>query len=146
MSEEPQHDEARARLWSEMGRYAHLGFQLALATGLFLLVGWWLDVLSFRRRQLGARLSGLFGAGRKLDAEFYDELETVLLTSDVGVAASAYLLEHLRARVRREGFTEAAQLKEALREALLELLRPIAQPLEVSGHKPFVIMLAGVNG
>ncbi len=102
--------------------------------------------LTTTRQHLGARLSGLLGAGRKLDAEFYDELETVLLTSDVGVAASAYLLEHLRARARREGFTEAGQLKEALREALLELLRPIALPLDVSGHKPFVIMLAGVNG
>ena len=43
MADEPEDEEAQARLWSEMGRYAHLGFQLALATGLFLAVGWWLD-------------------------------------------------------------------------------------------------------
>jgi len=98
------------------------------------------------REQLGARLSGMFRAGRKLDQEFYDELETVLLTADVGVAATAHLLEKLRARARQERFTEAAELKEALREALLEVLRPIAVPLDVSAHQPFVIMLAGVNG
>jgi fused signal recognition particle receptor len=102
--------------------------------------------LTKTRAQLGARLSGLFGPGRKLDAEFYDELETVLLVSDVGVPATAYLLELLRARAKRERFTEAAQLKTALREALLELLRPIAIPLEITAHRPFVIMLAGVNG
>jgi fused signal recognition particle receptor len=102
--------------------------------------------LTKTRAQLGARLSGLFGPGRKLDAEFYDELETVLLVSDVGLPATAYLLELLRARAKRERFTEAAQLKTALREALLELLRPIAIPLEITAHRPFVIMLAGVNG
>jgi fused signal recognition particle receptor len=102
--------------------------------------------LSKTREQLKTQLSGLFGAGRKLDQAFYDELETVLLTADLGVAATEWLLENLRARARRERFTEAAQLKEALRQALLELLKPIAVPLDVSGSKPFVIMLAGVNG
>ena len=102
--------------------------------------------LTKTRARLGAGLSGLFGPGRKLDAGFYDELETVLLVSDVGVPATAYLLELLRARAKRERFTEAAQLKAALSEALLELLRPIAVPLEISAHRPFVIMLAGVNG
>jgi fused signal recognition particle receptor len=102
--------------------------------------------LTKTRAQLGARLSGLFGPGRKLDAEFYDELETALLVSDVGVPATAHLLDVLRARAKRERFTEAAQLKTALREALLELLRPIALPLEITAHRPFVIMLAGVNG
>jgi fused signal recognition particle receptor len=102
--------------------------------------------LTKTRQQLGARLSGLFGPGRKLDDEFYDELETVLLVSDVGVSATAYLLETLRARAKRGRFAEAAQLKDALHDALLELLRPIAVPLEITAHRPFVIMLAGVNG
>ena len=98
------------------------------------------------RAQLGTRLSGLFGAGRKLDRAFYDDLETALLTADVGVAATAHLLDSLRARAGRERFAEAAELRQALREALLDLLRPIAVPLDVSVRQPFVIMLAGVNG
>ncbi len=102
--------------------------------------------LTKTRRQLGDRLTVLFGAGRKLDEAFYEELEGILLTSDVGVTATALLIERLRARARRERYTEALQLKEALRELLLELLKPIEQPLDVATHKPFVIMLAGVNG
>ncbi len=102
--------------------------------------------LAKTRRQLGQRLSGLFGAGRKLDEAFYEELETVLLSSDVGVAATGHLIEQLRARAGRERYAEAAQLREALGAALLELLQPVAVPLDVSTHKPFVIMLAGVNG
>jgi fused signal recognition particle receptor len=98
------------------------------------------------RAQLGARLGGLFGAGRKLDESFYEELETVLLTADVGVAATTRLLEALRARARRERHTDAAQLRGALGEELLALLEPAAQPLETGSASPFVIMVAGVNG
>ena len=102
--------------------------------------------LTKTRRQLGGRLTGLFGPGRKLDEAFYEELETVLLTSDVGVQATEFLIDNLRARARREGYTQASALKEALADLLLDLLRPIAQPLDVTAKRPFVIMLAGVNG
>ena len=104
------------------------------------------DGLAKTRRELGGRLAGVFGAGRKLDEAFYDELETVLLTSDVGVAPTEFLIENLRARARRESFTDASELKGALAELLLEELREIAKPLDVTAKKPFVIMLAGVNG
>jgi fused signal recognition particle receptor len=102
--------------------------------------------LTKTRRQLGGRLSGLFGVGRKLDEAFYEELESVLLTSDVGVTATEFLIDNLRSRARREGYTEAAQLREALAALLLETLEPLAQPLDVGAHRPFVIMLVGVNG
>src|SRR5687768_8112509 len=102
--------------------------------------------LTKTRRQFGGRLAGLFGAGRKLDEAFYEELETVLLTSDVGVTATDFLIENLRLRAKREGHTEASQLRETLADLLMQELEPIAKPLDVSKHKPFVIMLAGVNG
>ncbi len=102
--------------------------------------------LSKSRAQLGARLSSLFGTGRKLDAAFYEELETVLLTADVGVTATTHLLAALQARARRDRCTEAAQLHTALRDELVVLLRAVAQPLIPEAHRPFVIMLAGVNG
>lgn len=98
------------------------------------------------RAQLGARLGSLFGVGRKLDEAFYEELETVLLTADVGVAATTRLLDALRAQARRERHTEAAQLRDALRDELLTLLEAVALPLETGTAQPFVIMLAGVNG
>ena len=102
--------------------------------------------LAKTRQQLGTRLSGLFGAGRKLDEAFYEDLETVLLTSDVGVGATQHLLDGLRERARRERYAEAADLRQALHDALLTLLEPIAVPLDVTTHRPFVIMLLGVNG
>jgi len=102
--------------------------------------------LSRSRNQLGARLSGLFGAGRKLDEGFFEELETVLLTADVGIDAATHLLDVLRQRARKERYTEAAQLRAALHEALLHLLQPAEQPLDTGDRHPFVIMLVGVNG
>lgn len=104
------------------------------------------DGLEKTRKQLGGQLAGLFGAGRKLDESFYEDLETVLLSADVGVAATDHLIEELRLRARREGHTEAVQLTESLAEILLEMLKPVAQPLDITKQRPFVIMLAGVNG
>jgi len=102
--------------------------------------------LSRTREQLGGRLAGLFATGRALDEGFYEELEAALITADVGVAASAHLLGELRRRARRDGLSDPAGLRQALQTALRELLEPIAVPLEVEAHRPFVIMLAGVNG
>ena len=102
--------------------------------------------LARTRAQFGHKLAGLFGGGGKIDEALYEELETILLTSDVGVGATEYLLDDLRRRVKRDGLSEAAQLKTALQEAMLALLEPLQHPLAVAGHRPFIIMLAGVNG
>lgn len=102
--------------------------------------------LNKTRSVLGGRLSAVFGPGRALDDSFYEDLETVLISADVGVAATGQLLEALRSRARRERFADAGALRQALQAGLLELLSPVAVPLDVGAHKPFVIMLAGVNG
>ena len=101
--------------------------------------------LAHTRDLLNRDLSDLFGAG-KIDEQFYEELETTLLAADVGVAATGFLIGELRAAARRASYREPRELKHALRAALLALLRPIAVPLDVSRYKPFIIMLAGVNG
>ena len=101
--------------------------------------------LARSRELLNRDLSELFSGG-KIDAAFFEELETTLLAADVGVAATGFLIERLREQAGRAGYHEPQRLKGALRDALLELLRPIALPLDVSAHKPFIIMLAGVNG
>jgi len=101
--------------------------------------------LAKTRDVLNTPVTELFSGG-KIDEALYEELETILLTADMGVAATQSLLETLRSRVKREALTDAAQLKGALKQALVELLRPLQQPLDISTHQPFVIMLAGVNG
>ena len=95
--------------------------------------------------KLGKRLSGILGGG-KIDENLYEELETVLITADVGIDATTWLLSTLRKQVKKEGLTDATQLKEALKEALLILLAPLIRPFDSSIEKPFVIMITGVNG
>lgn len=95
--------------------------------------------------KLGKRLSGILGGG-KIDENLYEELETVLITADVGIDATTWLLSTLRKQVKKEGLTDATQLKEALKESLLILLTPLIRPLDLSIEKPFVIMITGVNG
>jgi len=101
--------------------------------------------LSRTRSQLGNQLGGLFGGG-KIDEDVYEELESVLLTADVGVNATQALLEQVRSTVKRKALTDTTQLREALQQAVTDLLTPLAQPLEAEGKQPYVIMLAGVNG
>jgi fused signal recognition particle receptor len=102
--------------------------------------------LSKTRDKLASQVTGLFGAGRKLDETFYEELENALITADVGVTATLQLIEALRARAKRERYTEASQLRQALSENLTAMLKPVEKALDTGTHKPFVIMLAGVNG
>ncbi len=101
--------------------------------------------LAKTRNQLGNQLAGLFGGG-KIDAEVYEELESILLTSDVGISATEHLLDDIKNRVKRQSLDDTAQLKIALKEALSDLLTPLQKPLETAAHQPFIIMLAGVNG
>jgi fused signal recognition particle receptor len=102
--------------------------------------------LTKTREKLATQVSGLFGAGRQLDEAFYEELETALITADAGVTATAHLIDALRTRAKRERYTEASQLREALLESLTAMLQPLEKPLDTAAKKPFVIMLAGVNG
>ncbi len=102
--------------------------------------------LAKTRSKLGSQITGLFGAGRKIDENLFEELETILIVSDVGVEGTETLMQSLRRRVRKEALTEAPQLQAALKASLTELLLPLQDPLDISGASPFVIMLAGVNG
>lgn len=99
------------------------------------------------RDKLSKSLASVFGGGQ-IDEDLYEELKTVLLTSDMGVEATERLLSDVLKRVTLKGLKDASELKQALKEALRELLQPLEQPLtlpEKSGE-PFVIMMAGVNG
>ena len=106
----------------------------------------WLARLKNGLARTGSQLSELLSRGGRIDDELYEELETILITSDVGMDATRLLLADVRRQVKEQNLTEAAPIKEALAHALLKLLQPLARPLATEGHKPFVIMLCGVNG
>ena len=106
----------------------------------------WLARLTSGLARTGSQFGELFGRGGKIDDELYEELETLLITADVGMDATSALLADLRRRVKEHRLTEAAELKQALADCLLKLLQPLAQPLLAHTHKPFVIMMVGVNG
>ena len=102
--------------------------------------------LSKSRNQMAKSLATVFGGGQ-IDEDLYEELETVLLTSDMGIEATEKLLAQVRQRVSLKGLKNGDQLRSALKEALYELLLPLQQPLVLTPEvKPFVIMMAGVNG
>jgi fused signal recognition particle receptor len=106
----------------------------------------WLGRLKNGLSRTGNQLSELLGKGGRIDEELFEELETILITSDVGMDATRFLLADVRFQVKANKFTEASQLKESLAQALLKLLHPLEQVLVAESHKPFVIMLCGVNG
>src|SRR3990167_9220464 len=106
----------------------------------------WIARLKSGLARTGGQLTGLFGSGGKIDDDLYEELETILITVDVGMDATNALLADLRRYVKEHHLSEAAQLREALAHCLFKLLKPLAQPLQADTHKPFVIMLCGVNG
>ena len=89
---------------------------------------------------------GVLRSHPKVDEALYEELETQLIASDVGVAASAKLIEALRAAARDKRISDAAELEGELKAALTRLLAPLEKPLPATLPKPYVILLAGVNG
>jgi len=106
----------------------------------------WLTRLTGGLARTGGQLTALLVPGGRIDENLYEELETILITADVGMDATRSLLADVRRQVKEQHLTEAGQLKVALAHALLKQLQPLAKPLDVSPHKPFVIMLCGVNG
>lgn len=91
-------------------------------------------------------VGNLFLGRKVIDAELMEELESRLLMADVGVDATLEIIDRLTQRVSRKELTKPEALQAALREELLALLKPCEQPLEIQGHKPYVILMVGVNG
>jgi fused signal recognition particle receptor len=85
--------------------------------------------------------------GRKIDAEILDDLETRLVSADVGVEAAARILGDLRKRVARKELDDVDALLKALHAAMLDILRPVEQPLNIDDNiRPYVILVVGING
>ncbi|MCR5084456.1 MAG: signal recognition particle-docking protein FtsY, partial [Succinivibrionaceae bacterium] len=98
------------------------------------------------RDNLAAGFSALLRGG-KIDEDLYEELETALLTADLGVETTEKVIERLREESHLYELADAAALKANLRKILVEIVRPCAVPLVPRREEgPFVILMVGVNG
>ncbi|PZU30032.1 MAG: signal recognition particle-docking protein FtsY [Stenotrophomonas sp.] len=105
----------------------------------------WRDRL--RNSSFARSFGGLFSRNPKLDDDLLDEIETALITADVGMPATTALVEDLRKRMKSREFADANALLAALRADLIAMLQPVAKPLVIDTNaKPFVILTVGVNG
>jgi fused signal recognition particle receptor len=105
----------------------------------------WMSRLKAGLSKTSSNLSLLF-VGARIDEDLYEELESALLMSDAGMDATQYLLDNLRRKVKEDKLLDAPAVKAALKELLVDLLRPLEKPLELGRHEPLVMMIAGVNG
>ncbi|MFT3761756.1 MAG: signal recognition particle-docking protein FtsY [Pseudoxanthomonas sp.] len=96
---------------------------------------------------LNTDVAELIGRNPVLDDDLLDEIETALITADVGVTASTEIIGNLRKRMKAREFADAKALLAALRTDLIALLQPIAKPLLIDeSARPFVVLTVGVNG
>ncbi len=98
------------------------------------------------RQNIGAGFLALF-RGKKLDDDLFEELETQLLTADLGVETSARIIKNLTQQASFRQLQDAEALYDLLKQEMAEILRPVDQPLVIDiSKKPYVILMVGVNG
>ncbi|WP_296277068.1 signal recognition particle-docking protein FtsY [Pseudomonas sp. UBA7530] len=103
--------------------------------------------LSKTSASLGEGMASLFLGKKAIDDDLLDDLETRLLTADVGVEATTAIIGNLTKRVARKELADSGALYKALQEELVTLLKPVEQPLVIDTAKqPYVILVVGVNG
>ena len=98
------------------------------------------------RSGLVDRIEDVISGKKEIDAELLDELEYALITADLGVRAVEDILERIRQRVDRKMTGDAAEIRNLIREHLLEVLRASETPLRIVHQPPAVVMVVGVNG
>ncbi|NWD47628.1 signal recognition particle-docking protein FtsY [Pseudomonas gingeri] len=103
--------------------------------------------LSKTSASLGEGMASLFLGKKAIDDDLLEELETRLLTADVGVEATGVIIQSLTQKVARKQLTDSDALYKSLQAELAAMLKPVEQPLRIdTRHKPFVILVVGVNG
>ena len=98
------------------------------------------------RESIGAGFMALF-RGKKLDDDLFDELETQLLTADLGVETTQRIMQNLIKQAKFHQLKDAEALYDLLKQEMAAILQPVSQPLQIDSSKtPYVILMIGVNG
>jgi fused signal recognition particle receptor len=95
---------------------------------------------------LVGRIDVLLLGKKEVDADTLEELEEILITSDIGVKTTTELIRTLEQRLGRNELKDGEALRSALKGEILARLRAHHQPLDISAQKPFVMLVIGVNG
>jgi fused signal recognition particle receptor len=98
------------------------------------------------RSGLVDRLEDVLAGRREIDADLLEELEYTLITADLGVRTVEDILERIRQRVDRKLVGDAGEIRNLIREHLLEILRASETPVHIVKQPPAVVMVVGVNG
>ena len=98
------------------------------------------------RKTLAGQIDRLVLGKKEIDQDVLEDLEEVLITSDLGVATTQKLITAMEEKLHRRELTDADRLRIHLKDEIRRFLKVEASALDVTGHKPFVIMAVGVNG
>ncbi|MBQ9657601.1 MAG: signal recognition particle-docking protein FtsY [Clostridia bacterium] len=101
--------------------------------------------LNKTKTSFGEKINSVFSNFRKVDEEFLEELEEMLILSDIGIETSTKIIENLRNRIKKEKIEDEEQVKQALREEMMQILDLENKSLKLD-TKPSVILVVGVNG
>ena len=101
--------------------------------------------LNKTKKSFDEKINNVFSSFRKVDEDFLEELEEILIMSDIGMDTSVKIINHLRERIKKEKIEDEEDVKKALREEMQKIL----EVTDISLHlntKPSVILVVGVNG
>ena len=101
--------------------------------------------MSKTKTSFDEKISNVFKSFKKVDEDFLDELEEVLIMSDIGMDTSIKIMNNLRQRVKKEKIQDEEEIKQALREEIIQILSKVDRGLKLN-TKPSVILVVGVNG
>ncbi len=97
------------------------------------------------KTSINDKINNAFSVFRKVDEELLDELEEILIMSDIGMDTSLEIISRLRQRIKKENIKDAEEVKEVLREEMKNILDVCDNKLNLN-TKPSVILVIGVNG
>lgn len=97
------------------------------------------------RDSMADKMNNVFSTFRKVDEELLEELEEILIMSDIGVDTSVEIIDKLRNRIKKEKISDEDGVKSALKEEMKNILDETSNDLDLS-KKPTVILVVGVNG
>ena len=101
--------------------------------------------LNKTKKSFDEKINNVFSSFRKVDEDFLEELEEILIMSDIGMDTSVKIINHLRERIKKEKIEDEEDVKKVLREEMQKILEVTDINLHLN-TKPSVILVVGVNG